>query len=106
MNKIMKYKEYIIASIGLLLICLVLFNKVLFSGYEFLGGDSYSSKAVEQGFLLAEEKYGEKPLWLPWMLSGLPSIHSFQNIQDHYYPYKIFEIFRDIGLLRLFCWGG
>ena len=42
----MKYKEYIIASACLLLICLVLFNKVLFSGYEFLGGDSYSAKAA------------------------------------------------------------
>lgn len=98
----MKYKEYIIASGGLLLICLLLFNKVLFSGYDFLGGDSYSAKAVEQGFFLAEEKYGETPLWLPWMLSGLPSVHSFQNIQDHYYPYKAFEIFRNLDLLRFY----
>ena len=83
MNKIMKYKEYIIASACLLVICLLLFNKVLFSGYEFLGGDSYSAKAVEQGFSVAEKEHGEAPLWLPWMMSGLPSVHSFQNIQDH-----------------------
>tara|TARA_Y100000814_G_scaffold88607_1_gene59910 strand:+ start:563 stop:3202 length:2640 start_codon:yes stop_codon:yes gene_type:complete len=102
MNKIMKYKEYIIAPGVLLLICLLLFNKVLFSDYDFLGGDSYSAKAVEQGFFLAEEEYGETPLWLPWMLSGLPAIHSFQNIQDHYYPYKVFEMFRDLGVLRFY----
>ena len=102
MNKIMKYKEYIIASTCLLVICLLLFNKVLFSEHEFLGGDSYSAKAVEQGFSLAEERDGEFPLWLPWMFSGLPSVHSFQNISDYYYPYKIFKIFRDFGVLRFY----
>ena len=102
MNKIMKYKEYIIASICLLVICLFLFNKVLFSGYEFLGGDSYSSKAVGQGFILAEEKYKETPLWLPWMFSGLPAVHSFQNIQDYYYPYKIFKILKSLGIIRFY----
>ena len=55
MNNIMKYKEYIIAAVCLFGICLLLYNKVLFSSYEFLSGDSYSAKAVEQGIYLAEE---------------------------------------------------
>ncbi len=102
MNKIVKYKEYIILSISLLVICLFMFGKVLFLEYEFLPPDSYSAKAVEKGFYLSEEKYNEYPLWLPWMFSGLPAVHSFQNISDYYYPYKIFKIFRDFGVLRFY----
>jgi len=79
-----------------------MFGKVLFSDYEFLPPDSYSAKAVEQGFFLSEEKHNESPLWIPWIFSGLPSVHSFQNISSHYYPYKIFEIFRNIGVLRFY----
>jgi len=79
-----------------------MFGKVLFLEYEFLPPDSYSAKAVEQGFYLAEESYGEYPLWLPWMFSGLPSVHSFQNISEYYYPYKIFRILRDFGILRFY----
>ena len=85
MNKIVKYKEYIILCMSVLLICLFMFGKVLLSDYEFLPPDSYSAKAVEQGFNLAEDKYGEYPLWLPWMFSGLPSVHSFQNISEIFY---------------------
>ncbi|MAP61366.1 MAG: hypothetical protein CMF82_00190, partial [Candidatus Marinimicrobia bacterium] len=79
-----------------------MFGKVLLSDYEFLPPDSYSAKAVEQGFNLAEDKYGEYPLWLPWMFSGLPSVHSFQNISEYYYPYKIFKLFREAGVLRFY----
>ena len=102
MNKIVKYKKYIILCMSVLLICLFMFGKVLLSDYEFLPPDSYSAKAVEQGFNLAEDKYGEYPLWLPWMFSGLPSVHSFQNISEYYYPYKIFKLFREIGVLRFY----
>ena len=102
MNKILKYKEYIISSAAILIICLFMFGKVLFSGYEFLPPDSYSAKAVEQGFHLSEKQYDQYPLWLPWMFSGLPSVHSFQNISDYYYPYKIFKILRNFGLLRFY----
>ena len=102
MNKIVKYKEYIILCISVFLICFLMFGKVLFSEYEFLPPDSYSAKAVEKGFNLAESKYDEYPLWLPWIFSGLPSVHSFQNISDYYYPYKLFKLFREIGVLRFY----
>ena len=102
MNKIVKYKEYIILCISVLLICFLMFGKVLFLDYEFLPPDSYSAKAVEQGFYLSEDEHQEYPLWLPWMFSGLPSVHSFQNISEYYYPYKIFKIFRDFGVLRFY----
>ncbi len=102
MNKIVKYKEYIILCISIFIICISMFGKVLFSDYEFLPPDSYSAKAVEKGFYLAEDNYDEYPLWLPWMFSGLPSVHSFQNISEYYYPYKIFKLFRDVGVLRFY----
>ena len=102
MKKILKYKEYIILCATISVVCLFMYGKVLFFNYEFLPPDSYSAKAVEQGFHLSEEKYDQYPLWLPWMFSGLPSVHSFQNISEYYYPYKIFKILREFGILRFY----
>jgi hypothetical protein len=76
------------------------FNKTLLRDYEFLGGDSLSPKAVQQGIIEAETEFGEYPLWLPWMFSGLPSVHSFQNVSDLYIPHIVFKFFMSIGLKR------
>ena len=39
-----------------------MFGKVLFSDYEFLPPDSYSAKAVEKGFYLAQDDYDQLTL--------------------------------------------
>ena len=48
-------------------------------------GDALSPKAVRQGIESSMSETGEYPLWLPWMFSGLPSLHSFQNISQFYF---------------------
>ena len=75
-----------------------LFQKPLSGEYTFGGPDSLSPSAVHQGIDAATEEYGEYPLWLPWVFSGLPSVHSFQNISDYYFLNIIINIFKTIGI--------
>ncbi len=75
-----------------------LFNKVVFDDYSFQGGDSLSPKAIKQGIELAEEHYGEYPTWLPWVFSGLPSVHSFQNVSNYYVPNHIITFLHSLGM--------
>ena len=74
-----------------------LFQKPLTGEYTFTGADSLSPSAVHQGINSAEKEYGKYPLWLPWIFSGLPSVHSFQNISDFYFPNSIIQIVKWLG---------
>ena len=76
----------------------ILFNKPLTGEFTFTGPDSLSPSAVHQGIESAEKEFGEYPLWLPWVFSGLPSIHSFQNISDFYFPNAIINYLKWMGL--------
>ena len=76
----------------------ILFHKPLTGEFTFGGPDSLSPSAVHQGIESAEKEFGEYPLWLPWVFSGLPSIHSFQNISDFYFPNTIINCLKWIGL--------
>ncbi len=75
----------------------ILFNKPLTGEFTFTGPDSLSPSAVHQGIESAEKEFGEYPLWLPWVFSGLPSIHSFQNISDFYFPNAIINCLKWMG---------
>ena len=80
MKIINKYQFYLL-SIGIIaLVVGILFNKPLTGEFTFTGGDSLSPSAVHQGIKSAEKEFGKYPLWIPWVFSGLTSIHSFQNI--------------------------
>jgi len=83
---------FIFSSISLVILTF-LFRKLLFGNYSFIGPDSLSPQAIKQGIELVTEKTGEYPLWLPWVFSGLPSIHSFQNISDFYLPHYLYIFF-------------
>ena len=75
---VLKHKDTFYV-IGLFLIIIIgLFVKMADGSHEFISPDSMSPKAVAQGMEQAKEKFGDYPLWLPWMFSGLPSVHSFQ----------------------------
>ncbi len=75
----------------------ILFNKPLTGEFTFTGADSLSPSAIHQGIESAEKEFGEYPLWLPWVFSGLPSIHSFQNISDFYFPNAIINCLKWMG---------
>ena len=85
MNK--NIQKWVILLPPLVLICCILFNKVLFDDYLFQSGDSLSPKAVRLGIENSTDEFGEYPLWMPWVFSGMPSVHSFQNISDYYIPH-------------------
>ena len=93
-------KELFYVSLLLLLLSGFLFRQVLFEGYLFLGGDALSPKAVRQGIESSMSETGEYSLWLPWMFSGLPSLHSFQNISQFYFPHVIIKGLMSIGVDR------
>ena len=98
MKFINKYQFHLI-SIGIIAIIIgLLFHKPLTGEFTFGGPDSLSPSAVHQGITLAEEEYGKYPLWLPWIFSGLPSVHSFQNISDYYFPNFFINMLTSLGL--------
>ena len=97
MKIVTKYKFHFI-SMGIIALAVgILFHKPLTGEFTFTGADSLSPSAVHQGIESAEKEFGEYPLWLPWVFSGLPSIHSFQNISDFYFPNAIINCLKWMG---------
>lgn len=91
-------REYFLVTALLLLVSVVLFIKPASGSYTFAAADALSPGAVSQGIELAQEKDGEYPLWLPWIFSGLPSVHSFQNISHFYLPNYLLSLIMKLGL--------
>ena len=96
MNK--NVQKLVILLVPLVLICCVLFNKVLFEDSLFQGGDSLSPKAVRLGIENATDEFSEYPLWMPWIFSGMPSVHSFQNISEYYLPHFPMKVLMLVGI--------
>ncbi len=97
MKILTKYQFHLI-SMGIIALAVgILFHKPLTGEFTFGGPDSLSPSAVHQGIESAEKEFGEYPLWLPWVFSGLPSIHSFQNISDFYFPNAIINSLKWMG---------
>jgi len=96
MNK--NIQKWVILLAPLVLICCVLFNKVLFEDSLFQGGDSLSPKAVRLGIENAIHEFDEYPLWMPWIFSGMPSVHSFQNISEYYLPHLAMKVLMSVGI--------
>ncbi|MDP6571049.1 MAG: hypothetical protein QGF57_07415 [Candidatus Marinimicrobia bacterium] len=92
------YKFHLLTAGIIALFLGILFNKPLTGEYSFSGVDSMSPAAINQGIESAEEKYGDYPHWLPWVFSGLPSVHSFQNISDFYFLNFIPNFFKWAGI--------
>ncbi len=91
-------KTYLTVLVIFAAISSFLFQKLLLGDNTFVGPDSMSPTAIKTGIELAIEKNGEYPLWLPWVFSGLPSVHSFQNISHFYIPNSAINFFRMLGM--------
>ena len=108
----MDKNKVMIFSLISLFILMILFNKLLFGDYKFIGPDALSPAAIAQGIELSENKTGEYPLWMPWVFSGLPSVHSMQNISEYYFPHLVINFVEKFGLPRIwnyifhFIFGG
>ena len=72
----------------------IFFNQVMIGDELFLSSDTLSAKTISHGIQLAEDKYGEYPLWMPWIFAGLPSTHSMQNVSEYYFPHQIISLIK------------
>lgn len=94
----MKIKDYLFVLSILLLISSVLFYKLINGAYLFTSGDSLSPIAVKNAIKLYADSYNDFPLWFPWILGGIPTIHSFLSISNYYFPHHLMLILYDFGL--------
>ena len=94
-----KYQFYFTYILTILILIIYLFEKPLSGEYYFGGPDSLSPSAIHQGIQESNKDYGEYAFWIPWVFSGLPSVHSFQNISDYYLPNHIINYFKNLGLV-------
>ena len=56
--------------------------------------DKYSSINVRS----AIDSSVDYPYWYPWMMAGIPSVHSAQNISDYYPPNHVIKFLNSIGM--------
>ena len=88
-----------IKVLGLLLfVCAIFFHEVVIGDNLFLSSDALSAKSISHGVDLAKNTYGEYPLWMPWIFSGIPSTHSMQNISEYYFPHHIISLIKLFGI--------
>ena len=93
-----RFREYIILFSFLITAVIITFYKVFSGKMVFVSGDSLSPIAIREGIKHFMDSGLSYPLWLPWIFSGMPSIHSFTNISDLYYPHQFFLILNSFGL--------
>ena len=76
----------------MLFILVILFEPILFGGKTFGSPDSLMPKSVGIALNKLAEETDELPQWQPWVFSGMPSIHSFQNISEYYFPHLLMKV--------------
>ena len=77
----MNLKTKIFKNLGLfsiLIALIIVYSGALSGSHDFYPNDKVSSMNVKE----AVNKSENYPYWFPWMMGGLPSVHSFQNISD------------------------
>ncbi|MFB0516679.1 MAG: YfhO family protein [Candidatus Neomarinimicrobiota bacterium] len=92
----LKVKPWMWAIIILLAAGLVLYYELFFGGYIFAGPDSLAPSATSAGIRAVERETGKIPLWMPWLFSGMPTIHSFTYISILYLPNAVLGLLSPI----------
>ncbi len=86
-----KNKEKIIVVILFFIIIAVTFYELLSGNKVLVSGDTLSPIAIKKAVSYSIVHNGSYPLWSPWLLGGMPTIHSLLNISDSYYLHKFFS---------------
>ena len=94
----MKIKDYLFVLSILLIVSSFLFYKLINGAYLFTSGDSLSPIAVKNAIKLYADSSNAFPLWFPWILGGIPTVHSFLSISNYYFPHHLMLILYDFGL--------
>ena len=93
-----KLKEYFYLFLLLLIISVITFYEVYNGSLVFVGGDTLSPISFRTGINTAIQEYNNYPLWFPWIYSGMPSVHSFLNISNNYFPHYLFLLLNNLGV--------
>jgi len=91
-------KEYLTIIVLFIIITIITFYEVSYGNNVFVSGDTLSPISIRDGIQNFIKLYGYYPYWLPWIFSGMPTVHSFTNISDFYFPHQLFLLLNKIGL--------
>ena len=94
-----KNLEYFILFCLLTSIIIITFFEVYTGQKMFASGDSLSPIAVKHAINNYYEINKQFPLWFPWILGGMPTIHSLLSISP---THSFFWNFRPNKFLNLF----
>ena len=91
-EKIINRKNLFIL-LGMIVLILVLFYPIVFSGKVFGSPDSLSPRGAN--IILQEMKKTDNqfPLWQPWIFSGMPTADAFTFVSLLYFPNYILNLF-------------
>ena len=85
----------IISSVVIFVALMLIYSDTLDGSRSFYGAnDKVSARNVKE----AISKSSEYPYWFPWMMGGVPSVHSAQNISDYYPPNYIMKVLYSLGV--------
>ncbi|MBI45344.1 MAG: hypothetical protein CMG66_04170 [Candidatus Marinimicrobia bacterium] len=93
-----RYHEYFNVLIILVILVVFLFYNFINGEYVFASGDTLAPKAIKNSLQSISKENGYFPYWYPYIFSGMPTVHSLLNINEFYFPHKIFKFFHGLGL--------
>lgn len=85
-----KNKEKFLVLILFFIVIGITFYELLSGNKVLVSGDNLSPIAIKKAISNSSLNYNTYPLWSPWLLSGMPTIHSLLNISDNYYLHKLY----------------
>ena len=85
-----KNKEKFVVLILFFIVIGITFYELLSGNKVLVSGDNLSPIALKKAISNSSLNYNTYPLWSPWLLSGMPTIHSLLNISDNYYLHKLY----------------
>ena len=91
-------KVYIVFFVIIGLLFLFLYGEILDGSHVFASGDYLNPLSILKGIELSEAKFSERPIWLPWIFTGMPSVHAFNDLSRLYFPNLVFEYVNKIGV--------
>jgi len=92
------YKEYIFVGFILIFLVAFLFNELISGSFIFTSGDTLSPIAIKNALLNYSSKYSYLPLWFPWILGGMPTVHSLMSISNYYLPHHVMLLLNNLGI--------
>ena len=95
----MKDSKFYIAFIFFIgFIFALLYGEVLDGSFIFASGDYLNPLSLLKGIESSEARFSDRPIWLPWIFSGMPSVHAFNDLSRLYFPNLVFEYINKVGV--------